>query len=178
MRNTSGPESELRALSFRSRPSKNQAPPGPNPSNQFCLSCGRIMRKLPPLLLPSRSNFSASETKPSPTPRKYCSASCRSRAHNPSLKPVHLLLAQTYHSLLSSTPTGEIIPCSQVEKLVFSDPTPPDAREEARRAARRLVNFGFTSQGVEEDRQVEGVQAGKVVEGSHAKGEWGIRWVR
>lgn len=51
-----------------------------------------------------------------------------------------------------------------------------DGREEARRAARRLVNFGWKSQGVEEERGVEAVQDGKVVESSFAKGEWGIRW--
>jgi hypothetical protein len=53
---------------------------------------------------------------------------------------------------------------------------PSQAREETRRTARRLVNFGWQSQGVQEDRPVEAVQKGKVVEGSFAKGEWGIRW--
>jgi hypothetical protein len=43
---------------------------------------------------------------------------------------------------------------------------------------RRLVNFGFSSQGVDEDRPVEAVQDGHVVETSFAKGEWGIRWAR
>lgn len=51
-----------------------------------------------------------------------------------------------------------------------------ESREEARRAGRRLVNFGFVSQGVEEEKRVEAVQGGKVVEASFAKGEWGIRW--
>lgn len=54
-----------------------------------------------------------------------------------------------------------------------------DAREEARRAARRLVNFGFESQGIqveEGSKAVEAIQGGKVVEASFAKGEWGIRW--
>lgn len=53
-----------------------------------------------------------------------------------------------------------------------------ERREEARRAARRLINFGFESQGVEEAREVQGMQGGKVVEGSFAKGEWGVRWVK
>jgi hypothetical protein len=53
---------------------------------------------------------------------------------------------------------------------------PAEQREEARRAGRRLVQFGFRSQGVDEDRPVEAVQDNKVVEASFAKGEWAIRW--
>ncbi|GFZ47299.1 hypothetical protein JCM24511_05042 [Saitozyma sp. JCM 24511] len=53
---------------------------------------------------------------------------------------------------------------------------PAEQREEARRAGRRLVHFGFRSQGVDEDRPVEAVQNNKVVEASFAKGEWAIRW--
>lgn len=53
---------------------------------------------------------------------------------------------------------------------------PSDGREEARRAARRIVAFGWQSQGVEEDRPVQAVQVGKEVETSFAKGEWGLRW--
>ena len=50
-------------------------------------------------------------------------------------------------------------------------------REMVRRAARRGVAFGLE---VEEGgrRSVEGVQGGWVVEGSFAKGEWGLRWVK
>lgn len=84
--------------------------------------------------------------------------------------------------------------CSEVEKIAFPSPDQPhrgsgadgtgarpevkevDRREETRRSARRLVNFGWESQGVHENRSVEAVQSGKVVEGSFAKGEWGLRW--
>jgi hypothetical protein len=77
-----------------------------------------------------------------------------------------------------------VILCSEVEREVVESGQVPatkqqDVREEARRAGRRLVNFGFESQGVdvgEEVRGVEAVQGGKVVEASFAKGEWGIRW--
>ncbi|OCF35636.1 hypothetical protein I316_02691 [Kwoniella heveanensis BCC8398] len=56
---------------------------------------------------------------------------------------------------------------------------PAEQREEARRAARRLIAFGFRSQGVmDEQREVEAVQenGGRIVETSFAKGEWGLRW--
>jgi hypothetical protein len=79
---------------------------------------------------------------------------------------------------LTKTPDRHVAICSEVETEVPLPEGKQDAREEARRAARRLVNFGFRSQGVEEDREVEAVQDGKVVETSFAKGEWGIRWVR
>jgi hypothetical protein len=69
-----------------------------------------------------------------------------------------------------------VVICSEVEKEVHMPEGKLDGREEARRAARRLVNFGFRSQGIEEDRGVEAVQDGQVVETSFAKGEWGIRW--
>jgi hypothetical protein len=123
----------------------------------------------------------ANQTK-NTTPRKYCSASCRSRAKDPSLKDYHLQLSQAFHDRLSSgTGTGAkdgIVICSEVEKAVPAPEGKQDAREEARRAARRIVNFGFGAQGVQEDRAVEAVQDGKVVETSFAKGEWGIRWAR
>jgi hypothetical protein len=79
---------------------------------------------------------------------------------------------------LLSHPDKHVAICSEVESSVTIPDGKQDAREEARRAARRLVNFGFRSQGIEEDRDVEAVQDGKVVETSFAKGEWGIRWVK
>lgn len=111
------------------------------------------------------------------TPRKYCSASCRSRAKDPSLRTYHAQLSQAFHDRLHSGSTDRhVVLCSEVEKAVEPPAGKQDGREEARRAARRLVNFGFKAQGVEEDRSVEAVQDGKVVESSFAKGEWGIRW--
>ena len=79
---------------------------------------------------------------------------------------------------MANNPNKHVAICSEIETEVTIPEGKQDAREEARRAARRLVNFGFRSQGVEEDREVEAVQDGKVVETSFAKGEWGIRWVR
>lgn len=56
-------------------------------------------------------------------------------------------------------------------------------REQVRQAARRGVAFGFSvaregGDGVarEERKRVEGVQEGRVVETSFAKGSWGVRW--
>ena len=50
-------------------------------------------------------------------------------------------------------------------------------REMVRRAARRGVAFGFLEEiGEGKRRKVEAVQAGRVVESSFAKGEWGVRW--
>ena len=77
---------------------------------------------------------------------------------------------------MTTHPDGHVAICSDIEKEVNPPEGKSDAREEARRAARRLVNFGFSSQGIEEPRDVEAVQEGKVVETSFAKGEWGIRW--
>lgn len=102
----------------------------------------------------------------------------------------------SYKELMGKKGSRGVVLCSEAESAAGSresvsandDPTASansrmksgsdhqDAREEARRAARRLVNFGWKSQGVEEDRGVEAVQDGKVVESSFAKGEWGIRW--
>ncbi|ORY33082.1 hypothetical protein BCR39DRAFT_521078 [Naematelia encephala] len=133
------------------------------PINGFCLSCGRLM---------------PSDSRADPTPRKYCSSSCRAQAHDKRLSPIRLELARVYHLHLTSRPQGSVALCSEVEGAVTFPETvePSQRREEARRAARRLVNFGFTSQGVEEEKPVEAVQDRKVVEGSFAKGEWGIRW--
>ena len=71
--------------------------------------------------------------------------------------------------------------CSEAQAAVSQETglgiRPAEQREEARRAARRLVNFGWATQGVAgEERSVEAVQGGMRVEGSFAKGEWGIRW--
>lgn len=55
-----------------------------------------------------------------------------------------------------------------------------DEREMVRKAARRLVAFGApddgNGDGDGERRKCEAVMKGAVVEGSFAKGEWGIRW--
>ncbi|WVQ93160.1 hypothetical protein IAU59_000224 [Kwoniella sp. CBS 9459] len=177
-------------------PSSSGARPG------YCQSCGR--------LLPS-------DTRSDPTPRKYCSNSCRSHAKSPYLRSIRQNLIQSYHRYLSessSRSTRTVILCSQVERDVFGPSAhvargepdqasdrgdgnsvgvgdgnddgdaaasakrlePAEEREEARRAARRIVAFGFISQGVEEEREVEAVQDAKTVETSFAKGEWGIRW--
>jgi hypothetical protein len=169
-----------RMSSKSKRGGKNDAPPAPIPGNSYCLSCGRLM--------PSGNcthhsssrgiaNDIANQTE-NTTPRKYCSASCKSRAKDPSLKDYHLQLSKAFHDRLTKNPDRHVAICSEVETEVPIPEGKQDAREEARRAARRLVNFGFRSQGVEEDREVEAVQDGKVVETSFAKGEWGIRWVR
>lgn len=128
----------------------------------------------------------ASDTRKDPTPRKYCSASCKAHSHDKRLAPIRFQLVSAYHEALCTRPKGGIVQCSEAERAVFAvignegedrkTLKPEEQREEARRAARRLVNFGFGSQGVEEKRGVEAVQDGKVVEGSFAKGEWGIRW--
>jgi hypothetical protein len=84
----------------------------------------------------------------------------------------------------SSTTAGHPEPDSLSDRDVAAGATgqaeqiPTDAREEARRAARRIVAFGWHSQGVDEDRPVQAVQNGKQVETSFAKGEWGIQWRR
>jgi len=123
-----------------------------------------------------RDAFAAHDSdRPTDTPRKYCSASCRSRAKDRTLAPYRLELARAFHRLLADAPT---VLCSDVEAIV----EPPeraqaDHREEARRCARRLVAFGWAAQGVEgEMRGVEAVQGGRVVETSFAKGEWGIHF--
>lgn len=129
----------------------------------------------------------AHDTRTDPTPRRYCSAACRGHAKDPSLKPLRQKLAQGFHMRLQAGSSQTTVLCSEVENDAFGS-TPPEGsrpiktlqpaeqREEARRAARRLVAFGFVSQGVEEPRPVESVQNGKLVETSFAKGEWGIRW--
>lgn len=51
-------------------------------------------------------------------------------------------------------------------------------REKVRQAGRRGAVFGFLSgRGEGERRKVEVVQNGRVVEGSFAKGTWGVRWI-
>jgi hypothetical protein len=171
----------VRTMSSKSkRGGKNDAPPAPIPGNSYCLSCGRLMPSGNCTHHPSSryiANALANQTE-NTTPRKYCSASCKSRAKDPSLEDYHLQLSKAFHARLTSNPDKHVAICSEVETEVPIPEGKQDAREEARRAARRLVNFGFRSQGVEEDREVEAVQDGKVVETSFAKGEWGIRWVR
>ena len=175
------PISSIRTMSSKSkRGGKNDAPPAPIPGNSYCLSCGRLMPSgncTAPLASRNIANTLANQTE-NTTPRKYCSASCKSRAKDPSLKDYHLQLSKAFHTRLTSNPDRHVAICSEVETEVPIPEGKQDAREEARRAARRLVNFGFRSQGIEEDREVEAVQDGKVVETSFAKGEWGIRWVR
>jgi hypothetical protein len=175
------PISPVRTMSSKSkRGGKNDAPPAPIPGNSYCLSCGRLMPSgncTHHSSLRDIANDTANQTE-NTTPRKYCSASCKSRAKDPSLKDYHQQLSKAFHARLTSNPDRHVAICSEVETEVPIPEGKQDAREEARRAARRLVNFGFRSQGVEEDREVEAVQDGKVVETSFAKGEWGIRWVR
>jgi hypothetical protein len=141
---------------------------------------------------------------PAHTPRKYCSASCRARAREKQRIPYRLDLALAFRQLLDSPTAASrrgVVLCSDAERAVFKDDaitaapneiapqpvepertaqpgssSPNDAREEARRAARRIVAFGWVSQGVDEDRAVQAVQDGKEVETSFAKGEWGLRW--
>jgi hypothetical protein len=171
----------VRTMSSKSkRGGKNDAPPAPIPGNSYCLSCGRLMPSGNCTPQPSPQDIAndiANQTE-NTTPRKYCSASCKSRAKDPSLKDYHLQLSKAFHDRLTKNPDRHVAVCSEVETEVPIPEGKQDAREEARRAARRLVNFGFRSQGVEEDREVEAVQDGKVVETSFAKGEWGVRWVR
>jgi hypothetical protein len=83
-------------------------------------------------------------------------------------------LVTAFHQLLGKQ---KVVLCSEAEKQVELSTDRPitDAREEARRAARRLVAFGWPTP-LTETRPVEPVQNGKVVETSFAKGEWGIRW--
>jgi hypothetical protein len=126
-------------------------------------------------LTPDLASETHGSTPPS-TPRKYCSAACRTRSRSRALAPYHLDLARAFHALLSERPAGAVILCSEVEAAVAPLKEGAEHREEARRTARRLVNFGFAAQGVDEKRAVEGVQDGKVVEASYAKGEWGVRW--
>ncbi|WRT69136.1 uncharacterized protein IL334_006120 [Kwoniella shivajii] len=165
-------------------------------SSKYCHSCGRLLPR----------------SKDDPTPRKYCSTTCRTHSRSSNLRDIRTDLIKAFHHSLHTRPNGGIAICSEVEKVVFGsvrEPTPdPDnnnqaekvgiyhddmtesgksknikglskteEREEARRAARRLVAFGFHNQGIEnEKRQVEAIQNGKAVETSFAKGEWGIRW--
>ncbi|WWC63955.1 uncharacterized protein I303_106561 [Kwoniella dejecticola CBS 10117] len=226
------------------RPKSKAPAPAPAGSSSstgqgYCHSCGRLLPR---------------EDKNDPTPRKYCSATCRSHSKSTYLRDIRTELIRTFHHLLESNSTshfnvrktgkgnqvGRIILCSEAEKAVFAPQTkdkakdevedgghgfedsscpgsadtskeheenkdevndndsndgltsdrpsktfmatssnisPSEQREEARRAARRLVAFGFSSQGIPtENRAVEAVQNGKVVETSFAKGEWGIRW--
>ncbi|KAK6906102.1 hypothetical protein L486_06331 [Kwoniella mangroviensis CBS 10435] len=163
------------------RPKTKQSPPPTTSSSPegYCQSCGRLLPR---------------ENKTDPTPRKYCSSTCRSHGKSPYLKGIRTALIEGYHRSLDDRPTGQVILCSEVEKNTF-DPTsnkdkdekvdnnqtsslsPTEQREESRRAARRIVAFGFPSQGIaEEGREVEAIQNGKSVETSFAKGEWGIRW--
>lgn len=192
------PYSSFRYMTVRAkRGGKNDEAPAPVVGGTYCLSCGRLMPSptckstlISRLILTSTAGSIeagmesiriiadriANQTE-STTPRKYCSASCRSRAKDPSLRTYHTQLAQAYYDRLSRGPTDRhVVTCSEVEKAVGPPAGKQDGREEARRTARRLVNFGFKSQGIEEDRSVEAVQDNKVVETSFAKGEWGIRW--
>lgn len=173
----------IRVMSSKGkRGGKNDAPPPPASGSSYCLSCGRLMPSpncksnlIRPVPLADRDLANQTENT---TPRKYCSSSCKSRGKDPSLKDYHLRLSKAFHDRLISNPDRHVAICSEVESSVTIPEGKQDAREEARRAARRLVNFGFRSQGIEEDRDVEAVQDGKVVETSFAKGEWGIRWVK
>ncbi|WWD06830.1 hypothetical protein V865_004926 [Kwoniella europaea PYCC6329] len=161
------------------RPKFKQSPPPASSSSPegYCQSCGRLLPR---------------ENKTDPTPRKYCSSTCRSHSKSTYLKDIRSQLTKGYHRLLNDGPTGQVILCSEVEKIIFVPTThntnkvegiqtstlsPTEQREESRRAARRLVALGFPSQGIaEEGREVEAIQNGKSVETSFAKGEWGIRW--
>ncbi|WVW79449.1 hypothetical protein I302_101418 [Kwoniella bestiolae CBS 10118] len=172
------------------RPKSKQSPPPPSNSSPegYCQSCGRLLPR---------------ENKSDPTARKYCSSTCRGHGKSLHLRGIRSELVKAYHKSLNDRPTGQVILCSEVEKIVFdpsqnTTPTstldeigdnlkeggdsrsklsPTEQREESRRAARRLVAFGFPSQGIpEEQREVEAIQNGKIVETSFAKGEWGIRW--
>ncbi|WWC73025.1 uncharacterized protein I206_106990 [Kwoniella pini CBS 10737] len=170
------------------RPKSKQSPPPPSSSTAgegHCHSCGRLLPR---------------ENKADPTPRKYCSSTCRSHSKSTYLRDIRFELVNVYHSLLMQNKVGKVILCSEAEKLVFSPASSEsveldktliteddqrnesrlpssEQREESRRAARRLVAFGFASQGIPtEDRVVEAIQNGKIVETSFAKGEWGIRW--
>ncbi|WVQ63826.1 uncharacterized protein L199_001981 [Kwoniella botswanensis] len=166
------------------RPKSKQSPPPASSSSSegYCQSCGRLLPR---------------ENKTDPTARKYCSSTCRLHSKSPYLKGIRTALIEGYHRSLNDRPTNQVILCSEVEKIIF-DPTsnkdnkdkddkvdsnqastlsPTEQREESRRAARRIVAFGFPSQGIaEEGREVEAIQNGKSVETSFAKGEWGIRW--
>ncbi len=149
--------------------------------DEYCLSCGRLLREDLAGSLLKLTGIAALDTKPNPTPMKYCSPACRGHAKDPRIQPLRLELARAFQKLLTSQPDGRAVLCSEAQGAVQEESTlgirPSEQREEARRAARRLVNFGFPSQGLEEEkREVEAVQDGHRVEGSYAKGEWGIRW--
>ncbi|WWC91133.1 uncharacterized protein L201_006074 [Kwoniella dendrophila CBS 6074] len=175
------------------RPKSNQSPPplSSTGSEGYCHSCGRLLPK---------------ENKSDPTPRKFCSTTCRSHSKSNIYRNIRKELIESYHKSLSENKMGKVILCSDIEKIVFKhvtvgdDHTEPtialengsedtissssssklsqvEQREESRRAARRLVAFGFESQGIlNENRSLEPIQNGKIVETSFAKGEWGIRW--
>ena len=145
------------------------------------VSCvGPSLRHMRPLVQSLANNNQAVPKVPTGKPPRYCSEACRRRTRDSRTAPLRLELAQIFHRLLVAQPDRGVVICShaqgEVAEEMWSSLGPPERREEARRAARRLVHFGWESQGVDEKRGVEAVQDGSVVEASFAKGEWGIRW--
>lgn len=140
---------------------------------KFCHSCGRIISR-------AKQNDRNSQ-------QKYCSVTCR--AEKPG--PLDRALERTFLDALVKGPvppkTG--VPCGHVQRTVFNGSAEEEEervtgmelakqRERARRAGRRIVVFPELESVVETmgvGAKLECVQNGKVVEGSFAKGEWGVR---
>lgn len=154
---------------------------------KFCFTCGRIISRAKS----SDANFST---------QKYCSHSCRTRKPG----ELDRRIESVFLSLLTPPNTHDRkkgVTCTEVQASVFASkethtpaspaapaPAPPatpaspaavgmeiaEQRERVRRAGRRLVVFPDSAES-EIGARLECVQNGKVVEGSFAKGDWGIR---
>ena len=103
---------------------------------------------------------------------KYCSHSCRAAKPNAKDRAIE-------DEFIRQLQTQKVVDCTQVEKALFvEEVTGMDAarqRERVRRAGRRIVVFPDQENVSKIGKRLQCVQNGKVVEGSFAKGEWGVR---
>lgn len=156
---------------------------------KFCYTCGRVISR-------AKSNATNFAT------QKYCSHTCRTQKPGTFDRAIE----DEFLTRLTRQPVDKKsgVRCDEVEAAIFGQERTEDGqakareRERVRRAGRRLVVFPVEAPPaqtlpIEEREQVktgsireevlkrgtrfECVQNGKVVEGSFAKGDWGVRTV-
>lgn len=140
-------------------------------TQKFCYACGRVISR-------AKNDVKVST-------QKYCSHSCKT--HKPS--PLDLRIEEVFIQALSTCKDRKNgVRCGSVEEEIFSlenggrtedGMERARERERVRRAGRRLVVFAEEKESVRSviGKRLECVQGGKVVEGSFAKGDWGVRVV-